>query len=295
MSEPSIADGIEQSEPEVEDFGLEADLEHRARAEAERALADLAADDGRERVSAPPDVREERVDVLVGVGNELLEDHLEPGVPRPAPGLRGLVGVVRDDGLVPEAERVLLALRGLQEKGGLEIRRANRLLGLGEERRGRGNACFGGGDREQVLAPEAKDGLGVRRQGDVGERRHLVPVAEDELDVLVPFRHEHRTPAFGETAQIAEQPAIAGGLVVLGREAAAAEVARPEAELVAVEDASVHRDPRASETACKRQPGREKAEHEHGPKARSVSVGGRRQRRPLCGPSERRLPGGATA
>ena len=39
-----VADGVEQPEPELEHVGLEADLEHRARAEAERALAYLASD-----------------------------------------------------------------------------------------------------------------------------------------------------------------------------------------------------------------------------------------------------------
>ena len=203
--------------------------------------------------------------MLVRVGNELLEDHLEARVARLPPDRRGLVGVVRDDGLVPEAERVLLALRRLQEKGRLEIRRANRLLALGENVAGAGTPASAAASGSRSFRRRRRTISGSGGSGTSASAVDLVPVAQDELDVLVALRHEHRASAVRQRAEVAEHPAVARRLVVLGRDAAAAEVARPEAELVPAEDASVHGDPRAAETAREREPGRQQAEHEHGP------------------------------
>ena len=111
MREARGSRGVEQPEPELEHLGLETALEHGTRAEAKRPLAYLASDHAREGLPVTPDVGEQGVDVLVRVGDELLEDHLEARIVRLPPRRAALVGVVGDDSLVAEAEGVLLALR----------------------------------------------------------------------------------------------------------------------------------------------------------------------------------------
>src|SRR5207247_6496218 len=165
VREPPVRDRTQKPQPKLEDLGLESGLEHGTRSEVERALPDLAADDAGKRFPLAPDVREERVDVLVGVGNELLYDELEAVRLGFAPDVDGLLVARRDDGLLPEGECILLPFDRLQKVRRLEPAVRERLGAVHRERLRRRDACFRGFRRTQVLAAQTPDALRVRRTG----------------------------------------------------------------------------------------------------------------------------------
>src|SRR5262245_41469346 len=111
-----VVGGLEQSQAELEHPRLVVDLEDGARAEPQRPLAHLPTDQRQERLSRAVDVGEKRVDVLVGVGHELLHDHVEASVLRSTHRRHRLVERLGDDRFVAERERVLLALHRLHDE-----------------------------------------------------------------------------------------------------------------------------------------------------------------------------------
>jgi hypothetical protein len=91
---------------------------------------------------------------------------------------------------------------------------------------------------------------------------YLVPATQDGVDVLVTL--EEKDGALALRAGVAER--LEHGVVVRGQRAAA-EVARAQAELVALERDPLDRDPLAAEAAHYRQPGVEEPVDDRGPHA----------------------------
>ena len=143
MGKALVADVPEQPQPLLLDLRLAPRLEDRARAEAERALADLPPGNARQRLAFPADVGEQREDEIVRLGDQLLDDRVEAVLVRAAPSGDGGVGVERDDRLLAERERELLAFRRLDEERRLQAGRADRLLVAREHRCRRGHARGG--------------------------------------------------------------------------------------------------------------------------------------------------------
>src|SRR5439155_17685000 len=178
---------------------------------------------------------------------------------RAAPGGDSGVGVERDDRLLAERERELLAFRRLDEERRLQAGRANRLLVAREHRCRRGNARGGALDRQPLLATQADDDLGVVGQGHVGELADDSPIPKHEGDVLVALREEDRSLL--EAAQELEH------LLVRSDEAFASEVARTKPELALVDRESMHGNALAAERPRQREAGVELAEDDRRPHA----------------------------
>ena len=121
------------------------------------------------------------------VGDQLLDDRLEAAILRASPGGDRLVDRRGRDGLLAERQRELLALERLDEERRLEPAVADRLLALGSHGVGRGHARLRGGLGQQVLAAQEEDRLRGVRERHVCELVHLVPAAQDGVDVLVPL------------------------------------------------------------------------------------------------------------
>ena len=242
VREAEVVDRPEDLQAEVVHLLVVAGGEDGARAEAERALAHLAADDARERPALAAHVGEERVDLLVRVGDELLDDGLEAAILGPLPGGDRFLDGRGRDCFLSERGGELLAFERLHEERRLQVGVEDGLGTLGSDRVRGGDTGLGGDLREEVLAPEAANGLGVRRERDVGELADLVPAAQDRVDVLVALEEEDRPLALrGRVAKRLEHG------VVVGRDGAPAEVARPQSELVAVPRDPLDGDPGAPE------------------------------------------------
>ncbi len=210
--------------------------------------------------------------MLVGVGNELLYDELEAVRLGFAPDVDGLLVARRDDGLLPEGECILLPFDRLQKVRRLEPAVRERLGAVHRERLRRRDACFRGFRRKQVLAAQTPDDLRVRRKRHVGALEHLVPVPQDEVDVLVALRYEDCPLGVCKASQAGEHPAVAFLLGAAGHDAAIAQIAGAEAELVRAERAAEDRNPASPEAASERESGREQPEDEDGA-MRTLSAG----------------------
>src|SRR5262249_13867854 len=122
VREALVADVAEQPQADILDLGLAPRLEDGAGPEPERPLANLAAGHAGERFSAAADVGEQGKDEVVRVRDQLLDDRVEAMLVGTAPGGDRGIGIGRDNGLLAERERELLALRRLDEERGLELR-----------------------------------------------------------------------------------------------------------------------------------------------------------------------------
>src|SRR5206468_3236109 len=98
----------------------------------------------------------------------------------------------------------------------------------------------------------------------VGALEHLVPVPQDEVDVLVALRYEDCPLGVCKASQAGEHPAGAFLLGAAGHDAAIAQIAGAEAELVRAERAAEDRNPGSPEAASEGEPGREQPEDEDG-------------------------------
>src|SRR5437763_1068438 len=131
MAEAAVARALEQLQPELADARLRGRAEDGAGAEADRALADLHARGGRERTAAAADVGEQRPDLILGVGHELLDDRVEAALAGALPRGGELVERLRDHHLLAERAGEVLALDRLEQERWAQVELMQRLERVG--------------------------------------------------------------------------------------------------------------------------------------------------------------------
>ncbi len=152
----------------------------------------------------------------------------------------------------------MLALDRLEQERWPQLEAAERLLGVGGHGGGRVEPGARGLGGQVLLVAEPPRDVGVGRQRQLEALGELVPVAQDELDVVVALGQEQRPHgAVGERAQRREHGVVAGDDVD------GVEVARANAELVRVHGDAGDRDAEPAEAAREAEPGPEQAEHDH--------------------------------
>ena len=199
------------------------------------------------------------------VGDDLLDDRLEAALARLAGDRQRLVDALGDQRLLAEGQRELLPLDGLDDHRRPQARVADRVVAVREHGPRRGHARLRRDQREDVLAPQADDGLAVGRKRHVRDRVRILPVVERPLDVLVPLREED-DPAAGRLGA----HGVEHGPVALD-EPLLRQVARLQPEIVRIPGDSRDGDPGAPEAARDRQAGVEEAEDDRLPHSATAS------------------------
>ena len=192
------------------------------------------------------------------VRHELLHDGVEAARLCLAPCIDEFVERVRDDHLLPERSREVLALHGLEQVRRPQLERAQRALRLRRDGRRDEHAGASRLLGQPRLAAQPLRDIGIARQRQLEEPADRVPVAQNELDVVVALREQDRPHAVERRAQLVEHRLVAVGMTD------AAHVARADAELVRVHRDAGHRDACAAEAAGERETRPEQAEHDDG-------------------------------
>jgi hypothetical protein len=207
---------------------------------------------------------------VLGVGDELLHDRVEASLAGALPGRRQLVERLRDHHLLAEGAGEVLALDRLEQEGRAQVELLQRLERVGlDGARGREPGALGL-EWQRRLVPQAARNLRVGRHRQLVQLAYLVPVTQDELDVVVTLRQQHRL----DLALRRRSQGFQHGFVAL-RTVNLVEIARARPELVRVHRDPGHRHAAAPEAAREREPGPEQAEHDCAPLSRQA-----RPRRP---------------